>query len=206
MSRTTYGSPRASASIWRSAIHSRTSGCTMALSRWRAPDSPKATAARRARSRSPAGVRIEGPNSPTSRRSPSVPLAWTARVASSASITATPRSWRSRLTVLFPVPMPPVSPMTLIWLGCCSDGGGEARRDRRRGRAVRYGGRHHDGEGRPAGRADRKGDQGRRQERHGRHPLHPLLGAGGGGGLEERRARAADHRRAAVDADGGGGH
>src|SRR5207249_11235356 len=100
------------------------------------------------------------------------PRAWTARVASSASITVTPRSRRSLVTVLLPVPMPPVSPMTFIWLGCCSDGGGrEARRDRRRGRTVGHGRRHHDGQGRPPGRAHREGGQGRVQERHGGDPL-----------------------------------
>src|SRR5438309_5119167 len=86
----------------------------MALRRWRASGSLKATAARRARSSSPSGARIDGPNSSTRRRSPSVPRDWTARVASSASITVTPFSRSSLLTTLLPVPIPPVSPMTFM--------------------------------------------------------------------------------------------
>src|SRR5579864_1285828 len=103
--------PRSTASAVRAVIHWRTRGWTIAFKRALAASSLKTRSPSRLRSIRPSRTYCR-PNASTIASNPSVPGAYTACVASSASTTVAPRSANMAATVDLPDPTPPVSPIS----------------------------------------------------------------------------------------------
>ena len=98
-------------------MRSKTSGCTIASRRLRAPSSLNTSRPMAGRSSSPSGPSSSGPNSLMTAARPGVPFATTSRARASASMMTAPCSARAAETVLFPDATPPVSPTRIVMRG-----------------------------------------------------------------------------------------
>ena len=93
-------------------------GCTMALSALRASSSPNTSWPSFGRSSWPSAVNTSSPKRVTMSASAGVPGSTTSRASRSASTTGAPSSRRIFATVLLPLAIPPVSPITLATAPC----------------------------------------------------------------------------------------